>query len=122
MIKKTFFLLLTPLITLYAMPSVIDDYEEKDIPQASANKMKDSLSPTKDILSKADEIYDKEQEDYKATVKLEKYRNLKSRNHTFLVDKKISLANILSEMTSLNKSTQTNKSIKLKREKKHEIQ
>lgn len=106
--------LTTILLALYlnAMPSVIDDNKEETIPKASANKMKDSISPTKDILSKADEIYDNEQEDMKATVKIEKYRNLKSKNHAFLVDKRISLANILSEMTSLNKSTQISKPLK----------
>lgn len=118
MIKKTLFLSIFFIYQAFAMPDIIQDYQEITIPTASASKMKDIISPTKDILSKADEIYQNEKKDFQATVKIEKYRNLKSKNHAFLIDKKIQLANILSDMTSLNKITQTNKTLNLPKEEK----
>ena len=112
MTKKFFASIFLFTLSLNAMPNVIDDYKEIDIPEADANKMKDSLDPTKDILEKADEIYENEQKDFEAIVKIIKYRNLKSKNHNFLVEKKILLENILSTTKSLNKETQTKKTIK----------
>lgn len=115
MILKIFALVFILMLNINAMPNVIDDYEEVDVPEADADKMKDSLSPTKDILEKADEIYENEQKDFEATVKIIKYRNLKSKNHNFLIEKKIILEDILSDTKSLDKKTQTKDSINLKR-------
>jgi hypothetical protein len=118
MIKKTFTFYISILLCqpIFAMPNIIQNYEEKTIPTPSATKMKDIISPTKDVLSKADEIYDNEKDDFEAIVKIEKYRVLKSRHQSFLLNKQISLADILSNTVSQNKLSTTNKSI-LKRKK-----
>jgi len=88
----------------FAMPFEIQNFTTTFIPNASASKMKDIISPTKNILQKADDIYSFEQKDYEVTLKLSKYRNLKSRNHTFLVTKRISLEDLLGEITNTNKT------------------
>ena len=96
---------LTALLFLFvtyslALPNVINDYAETDIPQASASWMKNIITPTKDILNKADEIYANEQEDIEATIDIEKYRDLQSKNHNFLLNKKISIVDVVLDIKS----------------------
>jgi len=87
---------------IFAMPQIIQNYNEITIANPSASKMKDIISPTKEILAKASEIYDNELDDFKATVKIEKYRNLKAQNHTFLINKKIYLEDVLIDINSID--------------------
>ncbi len=102
---KKLFVLTTITSSLFSMPIIIQNYTVTQIPNASASKMKDIISPTKNILSTANNIYTNELEDLNVTLKIGKYRNLKSRNHTFLINKKIQLENILVDTKSLNDST-----------------
>ncbi|RXI36941.1 hypothetical protein CRU99_13115 [Malaciobacter mytili] len=104
---KVLFFLLFYITFLLSMPQKIQDYQSEDIQEADASYLKDIISPTKDIHSSANEIYKKELEDLEVTLEIEKFRILQSKHQTFLVNKKISLEDILLDVQSINEFSNT---------------
>lgn len=104
--KKTILSLifLFPLVA-FSMPSEIQDYNYTNIQNANSSWFKDIISPTKDIHKSAKDIYDKEIEDIKMNINIEKFRVLQSKNINFLIQKKIETTNVLLDMSYINDSS-----------------
>lgn len=92
----------------FSMPSEIQNYNYKTIQTANASWFKDIISPTKDIHKTAKDIYDREIDDIKVNINIEKFRILQSKNINFLIQKKIETTNVLLDMSYIN-DTSNNK-------------
>jgi hypothetical protein len=85
------------------MPEIITNHEDKTYIDPTASMMKDSISPTVNILAMTEDTYGNEQKDMNVTVNIQKNSVLESMRQSFALNQKIELEALQLDTMSLSK-------------------